>query len=793
MNQKKILLFFAVLFLNVFIFKGQNANRKFIKLEKNFDFVKIETNDGWYQIKPYSNEIFETSFIPKGQQFIAQSDAVVLKPQKIKFRIKENKNEINLRTKGLTAIINKNPFQITYYYLGKELISERKGYQKTKDYEIIDFNLDASEVLYGGGERVLGMNRRGYKLQLYNRADYGYETHSELMNYCIPLVYSSKKYAVFFDNAPKGYLDLDSKKDNSMRYETINGRKTYHIIAGNSWEQLVGNYVSLTGKQPLIPRWALGNFSSRFGYHSQKEVEQTIQKFEDEKIPVDAIVLDLYWFGKTVKGTMGNLAFYKDSFPNPKKMIAKLASKNIKTVLVTEPFILTTSNRWKEAVQKDVLAKTKEGKPFTYDFYFGHTGLIDIFNNKASGWFWNIYKNLVTDYGVAGWWGDLGEPEVHPAALQHINGTADEVHNIYGHYWAKTIAQGYQRDFPNKRLFLLMRAGYAGSQHYGLIPWSGDVNRTWGGFKGQPEIALQMGMQGLAFAHSDLGGFAGANLDDELYERWLQYGVFQPIFRPHAQEQVPSEPVFRSEKAKQIAKEAINLRYKLMPYNYTLAFINHTKGLPLMRPLFFEEQHKKNINSYDKAYLWGKSFLISPVLEPEIMNQSIYFPVNNNWFDYYTDEMVKGGTTKTVRLEKNRIPTYVRAGSFIPSIKPIQNVASYSLKAFQLDYYFDKSITKSEDILYNDDGESRKAFEKGKYEMIQFKSNFKNNCLTISINPKIGQNFIPESKNITLIIHHIKEPIQIKNYEYKYDTNKKTLTILIQKVTNQNKIVKIKI
>ena len=138
--------------------------------------------------------------------------------------------------------------------------------------------------------------------------------------------------------------------------------------------------------------------------------------------------------------------------------------------------------------------------------------------------------------------------------MQHATGSADEVHNIYGHDWARLIFEGYQKEYPNERPFILMRAGYSGSQRFGMVPWSGDVNRTWGGLQSQPEIALQMGMQGLGYMHSDLGGFAGANVDDELYTRWLQYGVFQPIFRPHAQEEVPSEPVFRSEKTKQLAK-----------------------------------------------------------------------------------------------------------------------------------------------------------------------------------------------------------------------------------------------
>ena len=201
----------------------------------------------------------------------------------------------------------------------------------------MSFNLNNSEALYGGGARALGMNRRGNRLQLYNRAHYGYETKAELMNFCIPLVMSSKLYAVHFDNAAIGYLDLDSKKDNTLTYETISGRKTYQVIVGDSWTDLVSNYTDLTGKQPLLPRWALGNFSSRFGYHNQDEVENTIKKFEQNQIPVDAIILDLYWFGKTIKGTMGNLEWDKDNFPNPDKMISDLNAKGLKTILITEP------------------------------------------------------------------------------------------------------------------------------------------------------------------------------------------------------------------------------------------------------------------------------------------------------------------------------------------------------------------------------------------------------------------------------------------------------------------------
>jgi len=786
--------FFVVLLTCFSSVNAQNSQRIFKSFTNRNTLVKIATNEGVYLIKAYSDKIIETSVIPLDEIFNPKSQAVILKPNGTVFSVKNKGNIITLATKGLSVKITKKPFQITYYYKDKELISERKGYLKTDKYQILDFNLTPDEILYGGGARALPMNRRGYKLQLYNRAHYGYQTHSELMNYTLPLVYSSKKYAVHFDNAPIGYLDLDSKKNNALQYQTISGRKTYQIIASDTWIDLVNQYTTLTGKQPMIPRWALGNFSSRFGYHSEKEVLNTINTFKKDSIPVDAVIIDLYWFGKTIKGTLGNLQFYKDSFPTPKKMIRQLKSKGIKTILVTEPFILTSSKRWKEVVNADILGKNKQGKPYEFDFYFGHTGLLDIFKPSGKKWFWNIYKTFTKDYSVAGWWGDLGEPEVHPSDMIHATGTADEVHNIYGHNWAKLVYEGYQKDFPDQRPFILMRAGYAGSQHYGMIPWSGDVSRSWGGLQSQPSIALQMGMQGLAYMHSDLGGFAGANLDDELYTRWLQYGVFQPIYRPHAQEEVPSEPVFREVQTKALAKKSIELRYQLLPYNYTLAFENHINGSPLMRPLFFEETGNKTALTNDKTYLWGHEFLVSPVVKAGLKTQSVTFPSDSNWFDFYTDVKITGGQTKMITLHRDYIPTYVRGGAFIPMIKTIQNTEEYSLKNFNLHFYYDVTVAKSKGKLYNDDGKSPQDFEKGQYEIIRFNSKAKKQHLVINITTQLGSQMAFSNKTVNLIVHNIaKKPKKIKGYDFKWSPKNHTLTIPVSLNNSKPKNIKIKL
>jgi oligosaccharide 4-alpha-D-glucosyltransferase len=775
---------------------AQNPHRIFESVEiiEN-QSLEIKVNDGLYKIVPYTKNIVQTTFIPTGETEKKESHAVVLKPKQIDVTFKEEVNHFVLQTDGIVIKVQKSPFQLQYYFNNKLLISEAEGYTKNDSLEKINFNIKSNEVLYGGGARALGMNRRGHRLELYNKAHYGYETHSELMNYTIPIVASSHRYMLHFDNAPIGYLDLDSKQTNHLTYETISGRKTYQVIATNSWPELINQYTDLTGKQPMLPRWALGNFASRFGYHSQEEVEKTINKYIDLNVPIDAVILDLYWFGKTITGTMGNLEVYRDSFPDFEGMISRLKTKGVKTITITEPFVLTTSNRWTEAVEKQVLATDALGKPFTYDFYFGNTGLIDIYKPEGASWFWSIYKALRAK-GVVGVWGDLGEPEVHPKALKHYNRTADEVHNIYGHDWAGLIHNGYKKDFPKERPFVLMRAGYSGSQRYGLIPWSGDVNRTWGGLQSQTEIALQMGLQGLGYMHSDLGGFAGANLDDELYVRWLQYGVFQPIFRPHAQEEVPSEPVFRSQKALELSKQAVDLRYALLPYNYHLVFENNTKGLPLMRPLFFEDS-RIEMDTISTTYLWGNDFLISPITKAGQEQQKVDFPITGNWYDFYSKQKFEGGKTTFIQTQENFIPTFVRAGAIVPMTKPIQSTDNYQLDQFELHYYFDKNVQHTQRLIYNDDGVLANAYENGHYELLKVDAKHNPKQIQIEFSATNGVQFQSNIKEINLVLYNLnKVPKKVffnnKKINYQYDYLTKTCQLNLTWNTSNKSKIKIK-
>ena len=803
------LLLFVVLFgLNTVV--AQNPNRQFVGIELTDAGAEIQVSDGKYLIAPLSGKIIQTIFIPtsspstrnESQFQIDTSHAVMLKPSKdllwtLDRVVQEAGSEMGktsmyiLKCGLLEMQISTNPFHINYTYMSVGL-SEARGYYFDETPKI-EFDLSAEEQLMGAGARVLGMNRRGYRLQLYNRAHYGYETHSELMNFTMPIVLSDKGYALHFDNPQIGWLDLDSKKQNKLTYEVIGGPLRYQVVFSDDWKDLTNSLTALLGRQPLPARWTLGNFASRFGYHSETEAKQVVAEFRKQQIPLDAIIFDLYWFGKDIQGTLGNLAFFRDSFPNGEQMIADFKTQNVKTILITEPFILTTSKKWQEADRMKLLGTDTLGNSYRYDFYFGNTGLVDLYKPEARIWFWEIYKQFHA-YGAAGFWGDLGEPEVHPTKLKHGDKWADEVHNIYGHDWARLLYEGYRKDYPTERPFILMRAGYSGSQQYGMVPWSGDVSRTWGGLKPQMEISMQMGLQGMAYMHSDLGGFAGANKDPELYVRWLQYGVFQPIFRPHAQQEEPSEAIFKDAQTKALAKAAIELRYQMLPYNYSIAYENHDNGTPLLRPIFMEFPAAKWSFTETETYMWGPSFLVHAITDSMTSSKDKVYqtklPSDASWFELSTGRLVvksevimtNDGNFNVVSTPKtlHHIPVYVRSGAFIPMSPIVQSTEAYRDTAVLLHFYVNpRAIDSSSFVWYEDDGTTYDAEAKGLAKKLLCTSATQSKSCTVTFTPEIGANVWIKYFQFALLIHTPICPKEViwngQKVAFKFDQEKQTL------------------
>jgi oligosaccharide 4-alpha-D-glucosyltransferase len=679
-----------------------------------------------FEVKPSGNPLIRDDFpsFSKSPSLSKLTDAT-------KVKLINTKTSIALATDQMVAQVDKKTMQISYFLHDQLVVAEERGFYANYASQGFRFKLAPDEKLMGAGQRVLGMDRRGHRLPLYNRAHYDYGTVSTQMNFSLPAVMSTKKYVILYDNPAKGFIDLGKSEPNVLKFEAQGGRQAYIVMAADTFPELIHQYVNVTGKQPLPPRWALANHASRFGYRTQDEVVSTIQKYRELDVPVDSIILDLYWFGKDIQGHMGNLDWDKAAFPAPQKMLKDLNDLQVKTTLITEPFILKDSGKWQSALASDVLAMNSSGERVrTYDFYFGHTGLIDVFHEPAVNWLDSLYQDLAKQ-GVTGVWGDLGEPEVHPSDMLHrittegrsILATADEVHNAYGHQWAKIVQDSMAEAMPNQRPFILMRSGFAGSQRYGMLPWTGDVGRKWEGLQPQPELTMQMSLFGLGYTHSDLGGFAGGEqFDQEMYIRWLQYGVFQPIYRPHAQDNIAPEPVFHDPKTLSIVREYIKLRYRLMPYNYTLAYENSTTGMPLMRPMLFEDEANTEWLSIADQFFWGDAFLVKLIAEPGITETNLTLP-QGRWTNFWTNEQINVNEKEasvSVPVTLEQLPVFVRGGSIIPSVGNYASEADYQTDKLNLAIYFDPQVTVKQAQMYNDDGISSDALSSGAYELLSF-------------------------------------------------------------------------
>jgi oligosaccharide 4-alpha-D-glucosyltransferase len=715
--------------------------------------LTLSTDKGTVRVRFLNAESVEVFYKPTG---LAQLDSFALIGGGFTgaTTLRERGGIIDFGTTELKVRIDKAPLRIRFEKDGKTLLSENGGLQMTGTTRGFNFALQAQEKLMGTGQRVLGMDRRGHKLPLYNKASYGYTTKAEQMYYSLPAVVSSNKYLLLFDNTASGEVDLGKTDANTLSFSAVDGRTAYVVVAGDTYPEILENYTAVTGRQPLPPRWALGNFASRFGYRNDAEVRATAAKFKQTGFPVDALILDLYWFGPDIKGHMGNLAWDKKAFPDPEGLIADLKKDGINTILITEPFILTSSKRWQEAVNAGAITPGPDGQPKTFDFYFGNTGLVDVFNPKAQDWFWGIYRGLKKQ-GVAGWWGDLGEPEVHPGDARHLIGSGDAVHNAYGHQWAKMVYENALKDTPDERPFNMMRSGFAGSQRYGMMPWTGDVSREWGGLKPQVELSLQMSLLGLAYMHSDLGGFAGGEkFDPELYIRWLQYGVFQPVYRPHAQDHIPSEPVFHKAAAQDVLRPFVNLRYRLLPYNYTLAYQNSLSGMPLMRPLFFSDESNPALIDNAQTYFWGEAFLVTPVIEPGATAVNVSLP-KGVWFDYWNDARIAGGRTIEAPVSLNTIPVFVKAGAFIPmAAGDMRNTTQYDSGKLQLHYYADSSVKSASGVMYDDDGKNPNALRDKQFERLDFSAKQRGKSLGISLQRQGEFAGEPKNRQIELVVHN---------------------------------------
>lgn len=649
---------------------------------------------------------------------------------------------------------------------------------------------DGTGSFYGGGERGHKINLAGDTLVMYNKQNYGYvkgESRISQMNITMPLFLSSNGYALLFDDYAAAQVILG----NPIKYESESPAPLsyYYIYSDGSMKGLTEALTKLTGRQDMPPFWAMGYTTSKYGYKTEAETRGVIDTLKMNNYPVDGVVLDLYWYGK--EQDMGRLAWDREQWPTHKQMLSDLKAKGVNTIIISQPYVLRNSrgiDNYNMGVANGLFVKDATDSlkgPQEVKIWVGEGGMWDVSNPETRKWLANRYKDLTLE-GVGGWWGDLGEPEVHPETGIHHNGlTARQYHNQYGNDWSEIIYDLYKEEFPNTRLMTMMRGGTTGLQRYSVYPWSTDVSRSWGGLQPQITIMLGSGLSGLGYMSHDVGGFAldeKVPYDPELYVRWLQLGTFSPILRTHAQG--TAEP-YRYPEQQHIILPLIKERYRWLPYNYTLAYENHAFGTPLVRSIGFYEPGETKYDNIDDEYLWGKDVLIAPVLTQGATSRQVTFPAGT-WVDYANPTKVyEGGSTISYNAPLEVLPMFVRGGSIIPTADyDMENTGNYKDDSYTLNIY---PVIGCEGAytLFEDDRTSTSTVENGKYALLTFKDVMTKNALDITLSKDEKSPLTPDAKNITLRINNIdKAPKSVtidgKRLDKKaftYDKNIKALVI----------------
>ena len=642
---------------------------------------------------------------------------------------------------------------------------------------------------YGAGERGYSFNLAGDTLVMYNKQNYGYTAGEERirqMNITMPLFLSSNGYAVVFDDFAAASMIMS----NPIVYtsESRSPVSYYFINGAGSLASVTQELSALTGRQKLPPFWALGYITSKYGYHTQQETLGVVDTLKRAGYPLDGIVLDLYWYGK--EEDMGRLAWDQQQWPDHKKMLSDLKEHGVNTVIISQPYILRNGRgleNYNELASKGLLVKDSTGGPQEVKIWVGEGGMFDVSNPDTRSWLSERYKALTLE-GVGGWWGDLGEPEVHPETGIHANGlSAREYHNLYGNDWSSVISDLFASEFPDRRLMTMMRGGTTGLQRYSVYPWSTDVSRSWGGLQPQITIMLNSGLSGLGYMSHDVGGFAidpEAPYDPELYVRWLQLGTFSPILRTHAQ--ATAEP-YNYPDQQHIILPLIKERYRWLPYNYTLAYENASQGLPLVRPLNFYSSGSDRFDDITDEYLWGCDILVAPVMTQGATRRSIVFP-DGLWVDYNNPgRLYNGGDTVTYPAPLEVLPLFVRAGAIIPQADyGMQSTEDYRTDRYTINYY--PYLGKSEYTLFEDDRKSPGSLDEGAYSLINFTGEASIEGINLDISSQGTYPGAPKVKDLTFRIHLVDgdpssvsvDGHKLKRGAWKFDRSESMLTFKIK-------------
>ncbi len=666
-------------------------------------------------------DLIRVRLAPEGQFATEFSYALIPREwPRVECAVAEDAEQIVLRTAELEVRIRRSPCRVGFYAPDGRLVCSEDGTMgmawdgpRVQCFK----RMPPEEVYYGLGEKTGRLNKRGRTWVMWNTDHPGYNSSTDPLYQSHPFFLALRQgaaYGIFFHNTHRTTFKFAAGTQQFYSFGAEGGELDYYFLYGPGLKKVLNRYADLVGRMPLPPLWALGYQQCRWSYYPEAEVRTLAQTFRDKGIPCDAIYLDIHYMD-------GYRCFTWDSsrFPNPRELLADLEAMGFKVVVIIDPGIKVDPNYGvcAQGLAGDHFCRLPDGSPHVSQVWPGDCYFPDFTRPETRKWWGSLYKDLVAD-GVAGFWNDMNEPGVwggtFPDIVQHHHRgqLVDHpvVHNVYGLEMARGTYEGVRALRPEKRPFVLTRAGFAGVHRYAAV-WTGDNVATWEHLRLALSMCLGLGMSGVPFVGFDIGGFEGSP-SPELFTRFLQLGVLMPLCRNHTSYGTrDQEPWAFGEGFEEINRAAIRLRYALLPYLYDVFRQASVSGLPIARPLVLEFQGDQATWELDDQFLVGDALLAAPVLSEGARMRWVYLPAGE-WYDFSTNQRTRGPQRLMVDAPLERLPLFVRAGAVIPLQEPVNHAGENPSAPLILALY--PASQTSVDSVYEDAGEGF-GYERGEY------------------------------------------------------------------------------
>jgi alpha-D-xyloside xylohydrolase len=724
-------------------------NASVTSFSKDKDGITCTLNKGLMKVKICMDNMVEVKYTEL-PLFLDKPSLVIINDWEVipNFIVAENATEIYITTTTLIIIVNKKSNSVRFTELnGNIILSEDNLQGKTMTsatiagidtYNCISkFNSPADESLYGLGchpEDSLSINYKGRNQNMTIK----------YMTGAIPVLLSTKGYGLFWDNYSASNFYGAEDGNTKFKYESESGNMVdYYFIYGPEFDNIIASYRNATGNAPMFPKWSFGLFQSQDRYKSQAEVLSVKDKYRNNKIPVDVIVQDWFYWEPNV---IGSHVMWKERYPDPKAMVDELHKANIHAMISIWPVFSKGTPTYNQMAHSGGMTDILWDNVMTniQDSYY------DAHSAQARQLYWIQAKDsLIGRYGWDAWWVDQCEPDngnnLDLRRKSHFAiGRGIDYMNTYSLMHSTGLYDNWRNDIPGKRAFFLIRQAFAGQQRNAATLWSSDITCTWNAYKNQIPQGINACASGIPYWTSDIGGYHfhwsapdwSAPANRELFTRWFQFGTFSPIFRIHGK----GERALFSENwdasTKSILLKYDNLRYRLMPYIYSLSWKVTNEGYTIMRSLAFDFREDKKIKDIPDQYMFGTAILVNPVTEcfysqPKNKNikkiRKVYLPKSANWYDFWTGKLIAGGQTIDAAAPIETLPLYIKAGSIVPMGPYLQYATEKAADPIEIRVY---SGADADFVLYEDENDTYN-YEHGNYATIAMNWNEVNKTFTI--------------------------------------------------------------